>query len=95
MYSSGVWIEFRANDGIAIGVTDYCVSEFGDSEWEWSVEFDKENKEILEKNLRKELGNNLSIKEMVAEKFGRNLNTCEFINYLDNLKIKYEIRRGY
>ena len=95
MYSSGVWIEVRANDGIAIGVTDYCVSEFGDSDWEWSAEFDKKNIEILEKNLRKELGKELSIKEMVAEKFGRNLNTVEFVKYLDSLKIKYEIRRGY
>ena len=95
MYSSGVWVEPLENGGLRIGVTDYHVSEFGDSDWEWSVELNKENKEILEKNLRKELGNDLSIKEMVAEKFGRNLNTCEFINYLDNLKIKYEIRRGY
>ena len=81
--------------GIRIGVTDYCVSEFGGSDWEWLAEFDKENKEILKKNLRKELGNDLSIKEMVAEKFGRNLNTIEFVKYCDKLKIEYEIRRCY
>ena len=95
MYSSGVWVEPLENGGLRIGVTDYHVSEFGDSDWEWSAEFDRKNKEILERNLRKELGNDLSIKEMVALKFGRNLNTGEFIKYLDNLKIKYEIRRGY
>ncbi len=95
MYSGGVWTETLENGGIAIGVTDYHVSEFGDSDWEWSAEFDKKNIEILEKNLQKEFGNEMSIKEMVAEKFGRNLNTGEFVKYLDSLKIKYEIKRGY
>ena len=95
MACSGVWIEPLENGGLRIGVTDYHVSEFGDSDWEWSAEFDKKNIEILEKNLRKEFGNEMSIEEMVAEKFGRNLNTIEFTKYCDKLKIDYEIRRFY
>ena len=95
MACSGVWVEPLENGGLRIGVTDYHVSEFGDSDWEWSAEFDKKNIEILERSLRKEFGNEMLVEEMVAEKFGRNLNTIEFIKYCDMLKIDYKIRRFY
>ena len=52
MYSSGVWIENRLEEGIVIGVTDYHVSEFGDSDWEWSCHLDKENGDKLLKELK-------------------------------------------
>lgn len=93
MYSSGVWTEYVEGDGIRIGVTDYHVSEFGDSDWEWSVSLNKENKEILIKVLSSEFKEKLDLREMIAQKFGRNLDTIAFVKYLDNLKIKYKIER--
>ena len=93
MYSSGVWIEHFENGGIAIGVTDYHVSEFGDKEWEWSAHFDKENKEKLISALKLEFKEESSLKEMVSKKFGENLSTTAFVEYLDKLKIKYNIQR--
>ena len=93
MYSSGVWTEYVEGDGIKIGVTDYHVSEFGDSDWEWSVSLNKENKEILIKVLSSEFKEKLDLREMIAQKFGRNLDTIAFIKYLDNLMIKYDIER--
>ena len=94
MGCSGVWIEHLENCGIKIGVTDYHVSEFGDSDWEWSVSLNKENKEILVKSLRSEFNEKLDLREMIAQKFGRNLDTISFVWYLDNLKIKYKIERN-
>ena len=93
MYSSGVWTEYVEGDGIRIGVTDYHVSEFGDSDWEWSVSLKKENKEMLIKVLSSEFKEKLDLREMIAQKFGRNLDTIAFVKYLDNLKIKYKIER--
>ena len=93
MYSSGVWTEYVEGDGIRIGVTDYHVSEFGDSDWEWSVSLNKENKERLIKVLSSEFKEKLDLREMIAQKFGRNLDTIAFVVYLDNLMIKYKIER--
>ena len=93
MYSSGVWTEYVEGDGIRIGVTDYRVSEFGDSDWEWSVSLNKENKERLIKVLSSEFKEKLDLREMIAQKFGRNLDTIAIVRYLDNLMIKYDIER--
>ena len=94
MYSSGVWIEHLENGGIKIGVTDYYVSEFGDSDWEWSVSLNKDNKELLIKALKCEFEKELSLKEMIVQKFGNNLNTIDFASYLDNLNIDYIVERS-
>ena len=94
MACSGVWIEHLENGGIKIGVTDYHVSEFGDSDWEWSVSFDKENMERLTISLKQEFKDELSLKEMVIQKFGNNLDTIDFASYLDNLNIKYIVERS-
>ena len=93
MYSSGVWTETLSDGGIKIGVTDYHVSEFGDSDWEWSVSLNKENKERLIKVLNSEFKEKLDLREMIAQKYGRNLDTIAFVRYLDNLMIKYKIER--
>ena len=81
--------------GIVIGVTDYCVSEFGDSDWEWSAHLDKENGDKLIKELRKEFVVETSLKEMIIVKFGNNLSTIDFIKYLDEHNIKYVIERSW
>ena len=93
MECSGVWTETLSNGGIKIGVTDYHVSEFGGSDWEWSVSLNKVNKEILVKSLRSEFKEKLDLREMITQKFGRNLDTIAFVRYLDNLQIKYKIER--
>ena len=93
MACSGVWIEHLENGGIAVGVTDYHVSEFGGSDWEWSAHFDKDNAEILINSLKKEFANDLTLQEMISIKFGHNLDTIEFAKYCNNLKLNFEIRR--
>ena len=95
MYSSGVWFEYLENGGVKIGVTDYDVSEFGDCEWEWSTTLDKESMERLITALKQEFKGELSLKDMIIQKFGRNLNTIDFVKYLDNLKIKYIVDRSF
>ena len=95
MYSSGVWIENHGEKGIVIGVNDYHVSEFGDSDWEWSAHLDKENGDKLIEELRKEFNDEVSLKEMISIKFGNNLSTIDFVKYLDEHNIKYVIERSW
>ena len=95
MACSGVWIEHLENGGIAVGVTDYHVSEFGDSDWEWSAHFDKKNAELLNEALKKEFNSELSFKEMISIKFGRDLDTLGFTKYCNDLKLSFEIKRGW
>ena len=94
MACSGVWIEPHLDGSINIGVTDYHVSEFGDSDWEWSAHLDKENGDKLIKELRKEFNDEMSLKEMISIKFGNNLSTIDFVKYLDEHNIKYVIERS-
>ena len=93
MYSSGVWIEYHENGEVVVGVTDYYVEEFGDSEWEWSACFNKENAKLLEDTLRMEFDEELTLKEMIATKFGNHLSTIDFAKYCDDHKIKYVLGR--
>lgn len=93
MACSGVWLEHLENGSIKIGVTDYHVSEFGDSDWEWSALLDHENIIKLEALLKSELGNELTLKEMIIKKFDYNLNTVDFVKYLDKHGIQYIIDR--
>ena len=93
MYSSGVWSEYHENGEVVVGVTDYYVEEFGDSEWEWSACFNKENAKLLENTLRKEFEEELTLKEMIATKFGNHLDTIGFVKYLDEHGLKYFINR--
>ena len=94
MACSGVWIEHSIDDSIKIGVTDYYVSEFGDSDWEWSVHLNKKEADKLSKALQKEFNKDLSLKEMIASKFGNNLDTIGFVKYLNDLKLKYIVDRS-
>ena len=94
MYSSGVWIEYLENGEVVVGVTDYYVEEFGDSEWEWSACFNKENAKLLENTLKKEFDEELTLKEMIVKKFGNNLSTIDFFKYCDVHNIKFILGRG-
>ena len=91
MHCSGVWLIDNKEKGIVIGVNDYHVSAFGDSDWEWSAHLDKENGDKLIKELRKEFNEETPLKEMIIVKFGRNLSTIDFVKYLDEHNIKYVI----
>ena len=93
MACSGVWIEDQKEKGIIVGVTDYHVSEFGDSDWEWRCYLSKENKDKLTKPLQSELGNNLSLKEMIIIRFGECLSTIDFVKYLDDHHIDHIVER--
>ena len=95
MACSGVWIENHLEEGVVIGVTDYHVSEFGDSDWEWSAHLDKANGDKLIKELKKEFKGNITLKEMISIKFGSNLSTIDFVRYLDEHNIKYVIERSW
>ena len=95
MYSSGVWLEHHLDESISVGVTDYHVSEFGDSEWEWSATLDKKNKDKLIKVLQSEFKEKLTLKEMIKAKFTENLSTTEFVKYMDLHDIKYVINRTW
>ena len=95
MAFSGVWLEHLENGSIKIGVTDYYVSEFGDSDWEWSALLNRENIIKLETLLKSEFGDDLTLKEMIIKKFGKNLNTIDFVKYLEENNLKYSIERCY
>ena len=95
MACSGVYIEHLKDDGVKIGVTDYHVSEFGDSDWEWSLYLDKSNKTILINKLKEEFKVDYSLKEMIVAKFTNTLDTIGFVKYLDEHNIKYIIERTW
>ena len=95
MASSGPWIEYNNKGGITVGVTDYGVEFLGGEDWEWSASFDKENSEILIKNLREGFDEDTNLVDILVQMFGEILSTTEFINYCDSLNLKYEIRRAY
>ena len=93
MSSSGIWIKDLGEKGIIIGVTDFDVSAFGGDDWEWSITFDRKNADILINNLRKELGEEMTLKQMIISKFSESLYTNDFIKYCDLLNLVYEVKR--
>ena len=90
---SGVFSFYLENGDLVIGVTDFEVDEFGGSDWEWRIQFDSKNAELLINSLKKELDKELSIEEMVSLKFGRYFDTIEFVKYCDDLKLDYNVKR--
>ena len=89
MASSGPWTEENNKGGITIGVTDYGVDSFGGDDWVWSASFDKQNSDVLIKNLRKEFGTKMTLREMLIAKFGEIFSTTDFVRYCDTLNLKY------
>ena len=94
MASSGPWTEENSKGGITIGVTDYGVEDFGGDDWEWSASFDKDNTDILLKNIREGYADEVTLKEILIDLFGEIFSTSAFIRYCDSLGLKYEIKRA-
>ena len=93
MSSSGVWIKDLGEKGITIGVTDFDVSAFGGDDWEWSISLDRKNADVLIFNLKKELGEEMTLKQMIISKFSESLYTKDLIKYCDSLNLVYEVKR--
>ena len=93
MSSSGVWVKDLGEKGITIGATDFDVSALGGDDWEWSITFDRKNADILVFNLKKELGEEMTLKQMIISKFSESLYTNDLIEYCDSLNLVYEVKR--
>ena len=94
MATSGPWIENNDKGGITVGVTDYGVEMFGGDDWEWTASFDKENSEILIKNLREGFDEEMNLVDILIQMFGEILSTTAFVDYCNSLNLKYELRRA-
>ncbi len=83
------------NGNIEISYEDYNVETFGGGDYEAIYTLTKENsdklKEIL-KNENKEALSNLTLKELIINKFGPNLKKASFSSYCKANDIKYELQ---
>lgn len=84
--TSGFWLENKDGE-ISIGYCDYCVSEFGGSDFERTYYLDKENSIKFESALKKEYKGTL--KKMIESAFTKNFNDQKFWDFCKKHDIKY------
>ena len=83
--------------GITVGYEDYNVEQFGGADYEAIYTLDRENAQKLKEKLEKEYNektktnSNLSLKQLIIEIFGNNLEKLSFAKYCDDSKIKYKL----
>ena len=84
--TSGFWLEEK--DGqISIGYTDFCVSEFGGSDFEKTYYLDKENSIKFVSALKNKYKGTL--KQMITYAFTKNFNDQKFWDFCKENGIEY------
>ena len=88
---------FRELEGgeIEISYEDYNVEAFGGADYEAIYRLTSENAEKLKevlKNENLESNGNLTLKELILNKFGENLEKESFAKYCDTKNIKYKLQ---
>ena len=80
---------------IEISYEDYNVEAFGGADYEAIYRLTNENAQKLKNVLEKEnpeSNGNLSLKELILNKFGENLKKASFASYCKTNNIKYDLQ---
>ena len=85
--TSGLLLTEYESGGIMIEVVDYGVSEFDGSDWECQYSLNKENADVLRKELQKLHSGDLE--EMLIAQFGKDFHILDFVKFCDERGIKY------
>ena len=82
---------------VSVSYEDYNVESFGGADYEVIYTFSKENANKLKQILEKKRGENkdnsgkeMSLKELIIDRFGPNLNKESFSSFCDSNGIIYE-----
>lgn len=88
LYSSGLLFTLNPDGSAIIGYEDYDVEIFGGSDYEVMYYLDKENFELLTKNL--EILEKNNIKNCLISKFGKNFDSNKFENFCQDKNIIFK-----